>query len=57
MGNYSKLIAAIVGPLLGFGVANFGLPADWGTEAFSAAVVTVMSGLLVYVFPANKTAE
>ena len=54
MGNYSKLIAAIVGPVVGFAVTTFGLPAEWAGEGMTTALVTIISAIAVFFAPANK---
>ena len=53
MGNYSKLIGSIVGALAGVAV-NLGIPAELTGAAMQGAIVVVLSGLVTYLFPANK---
>jgi hypothetical protein len=54
MGNYSKLIGSLVGGLLGM-LVSFGiLPAEWATPEIQAAIVTLLSSIFTFAFPANK---
>jgi len=57
MGNYSKLIAAVVGGALSWAAVKWGLPAEWATGEFAAAITTVVSSVLVWRFPANVPSE
>ncbi len=51
--NYSKLIAAIIGPLIGIAVIQGILPASFDTETVKAAIITILTALTVYIAPAN----
>lgn len=51
---YSKAIGALVGGVLSWLVMKYGLPADWANENMVAAVSTVITAAMVYLFPANK---
>lgn len=53
MGNYSKLIASVIGGVLGI-AASFGLPTDWATAEVQSAIAVIGSAIAVYFFPANK---
>jgi hypothetical protein len=53
MSAYSKFFGAIVGGILAWLVARFGLPADWATGDFAAAITTVITAIVVWAFPAN----
>ena len=55
MGNYSKLIGAIVGPLLGIG-ATLGLPAAFTGPTIETALIALISAVVVWAFPANDSA-
>jgi hypothetical protein len=52
MGNYSKLIGSIVGGVFGL-LATFGLPVEWATPEIQGAIVTGMSAIFTFIFPAN----
>lgn len=54
MGNYSKLIGAIVGGAISYGVNKGILPAEWTDPTTVSAVTTVVISICVYLFPANK---
>lgn len=58
MGNYSKLIAALIGGLMAWAVTAFGLPAEWAGEnsEMVVGISGVVTAVLVYLFPANKEA-
>ena len=56
MGNYSKAIAAILGGLVTMAGA-FGIPVEWATPEVVTAVGTVITTVLVYIFPPNRAAE
>lgn len=56
MGNYSKLIGAIIGGIVGLGVSKGFLPADLASPENVAALTTVTAAFFTYVFPANKSA-
>ena len=53
MGNYSKLIATIVGALASSGVAFGLLPENLATPEIQASIVTVVTALFTYFAPAN----
>lgn len=55
--EYSKLIAVVVGFALSYGVAKFGLPAEWATGDFNIWLTSIITAILVWRFPANKTPE
>jgi protein-S-isoprenylcysteine O-methyltransferase Ste14 len=61
MGNYSKLIGAIVGAALGMLVAFGVVPDEWATaentETLIAAIGTIVglgAAIATYFFPKNK---
>ena len=54
MGNYSKLIATIVGALASSGVAFGLLPENLATPEIQASVVTVITAIFTYFAPANS---
>jgi len=54
MGNYSKLIASIVGGLAGWAAARGFLPADLATPDVVAAATVIIAAVATYLFPANK---
>ena len=56
MGNYSKLIATVVGFILSFAVAKLALPAEWASPEVAASIASAISAILVFVFPANNPA-
>lgn len=56
LGNYSKAIGAIVGAVTGWAVSQFGLPAEWASPEINLAVTTIITTLVVYIFPANVKA-
>jgi hypothetical protein len=56
MAAYSKFIGALVGGIMSYLVAKFALPAEWATGDVTAALTTVLTALVVYYSPANKTA-
>ena len=55
--EYSKLIAVVVGFVLSYGVAKFGLPAEWASGDFNVWMTSIITAILVWRFPANKTPE
>lgn len=57
MGNYSKFFGAIVGGILAWLTAKFGLPAEWAAGDFAAAITTVVTAVVVWAFPANDPGE
>ncbi len=52
MGNYSKLVGALVGALASIGI-GFGLPADLLGPEIQAGLSVIIVGLFTYFFPAN----
>ena len=54
MGNFSKLIGAVVGSVLGLAVA-LGFEAEWLTPELQAGLVAVLATVATFMFPANKT--
>lgn len=54
MGNYSKLVAVLVGTAFGYAGSRFGLPADLATPEIQGAVTLLIASFLVFIFPANK---
>lgn len=56
MGNYSKVIAAVIGFALSFVVTKFSLPVEWSSPEVATAVSGGITSILVYFFPANKPA-
>lgn len=56
MSAYNKMIAAVVGGVLSWVVGKYGLPVDWAGSDMQAAITTVITAVVVYAFPANKTA-
>lgn len=54
MGNYSKLIGAVVGGIAGILVGQFGLPEAYTTPEIQGAVVTLLSAIATFAFPANR---
>lgn len=54
MSNYSKLIASVLGGVLGMAVSKYGLPAEWASTEVVTALTTLVSAVFVYVAPANK---
>lgn len=54
MGSYSKLIGAVVGFVLSFGVAKLALPAEWASAEVVTAITGGITAVLVWAFPANK---
>lgn len=56
MGNYSKLIGSLVGGLLGMLVSFGVLPAEYATPEIQMSIVTLLSTLFTFAFPANKPA-
>ncbi|MEP0150023.1 hypothetical protein [Roseibium sp.] len=56
MGNYSKLIASLVGAAAGILVSYNLLPAELATTEIQASVVVVITGLVTYFAPANRAA-
>jgi hypothetical protein len=54
MGNYSKLIGAVVGGVIGLLGSAFALPTDWATPEIQGALTVLMSALFTFFFPANK---
>jgi len=53
MGNYSKLIGAVVGGLVGFGTSK-GLPTELATPEIQAALTVLLSAVATWRFPTNK---
>jgi len=53
MATYSKFFGALIGGILSFLTLKFGLPADWATGDFAAALTTVVSAIFVWGFPKN----
>lgn len=51
--NVSKFIGAIVGSAFGALVA-WGLPAELATTEIQMAVIVLLSGVVTWVFPANR---
>ena len=56
MGNYSKVIAAIVGFVLSFAVGKFALPTEWASPETVTSISGAITAILVYAFPSNKPA-
>jgi len=56
MGDYSKLVATIVGFALSFAVGKFALPTEWASPETVTSVSGAITAILVYAFPANKPA-
>ena len=56
MGNYSKLIGAIVATVVALLVNKFALPADWASPDgdFIISVTGVITSIVVWAFPANN---
>lgn len=54
MAAYSKFFGALVGGVLAWLVAKFGFPADWVGGPVEAALTTLITAVVVYLFPANK---
>jgi len=54
MGNYSKLIASLVGAAAGILVSYGLVPEDAVNAEVQAALVVVITGLVTYLAPANK---
>ena len=53
MNKYNKVFGALVGSLVGLAVA-FGVDASWMTVEVQAAIVTGLSMVATFAFPANK---
>lgn len=54
MGNYSKLVGALVGGVAGVLVSRFGLPTAFAAPEVQGAVTVILSAAATYLFPANK---
>jgi hypothetical protein len=54
MGNYSKVIGAVVGGVVGLLGSRFGLPTDWATPEVQGAITILLSAGATFLFPANK---
>jgi hypothetical protein len=54
MGNYSKLVGAVVGGVAGVLVSRFGLPTEFATPEIQGAVTVILSAVATFLFPANK---
>lgn len=54
MSNYSKLIGAIVGGVIGFLGSKYALPADLTSPDMQAAITLILSAVATWAFPANK---
>jgi hypothetical protein len=54
MGNYSKLIGAIVGGVVGLLGSKYALPAEFSSPDIQAAITLILSAVATYFFPANK---
>lgn len=54
LGNYSKLLGAVVGGVAGILVGQFGLPAEYATPEIQGALVTILSAICTFAFPANR---
>jgi hypothetical protein len=53
LGNYSKLIGSLVGGLFGM-LVSFGImPTEWATPEIQASIVTLLSAVFTFLFPAN----
>ena len=55
MGNYSKMIGALVGGVAGLLVSVFGLPDAWTSPELQGAITIILSTVFAYAFPANTT--
>lgn len=55
LGNYSKLIGALVGGVFGILVNKLALPAEWAAPEIQNSIVVLLSAAATYFFPANKT--
>lgn len=56
MGKYSKLIGAVVGPVVGFVVAQFALPPEWASPEAITGVTGFVTAVFVWAFPPNAEA-
>ena len=56
MGNYSKLFGSVVGAAAGAFVSFGVLPENLATPELQAAVITVLTAVATFLFPANKAA-
>jgi hypothetical protein len=54
MGNYSKLIGAIVGGVIGFLGSKYALPAEFSSPDMQAAITLILSAVATWAFPANN---
>lgn len=54
MTKYSKFMGSIVGGVLGIAVAKYGLPTDLASPENVATITMGLSGLMTWLFPANK---
>lgn len=52
-GNYSKMIGSVVGFLMGVAV-SYGLPAELADPEIQIGLTAVATGVVTYLFPANK---
>jgi sorbitol-specific phosphotransferase system component IIBC len=50
----SKAVAGVVGVLLGLLVARGLIPPEWNTPDTQLAIVSAITGFIVWVSPANK---
>ena len=54
MGNFSKLIGAVVGSLIGLAAA-LGIDAEFMTPEIQTTLVSVLAVAATFFFPANKS--